>query len=208
MRRGLPVLLLLLLGAPSVNAQPLYFFGRLGVGQLLEAGPEGLWRPTAGLGIGLETPWPVAVESSVGGFTLRWRSPGRAVVYDWLSDIAFPPYRGRLWQLQFNLALRIRLLRYRRGELALGVGPSLRYIRRKVIYEETRCLSPYYAAEDDCVYWLPRESTRQRWETAGHVFLEAGLFPVVQQWGLGVFLESAAFVEGTFMAIGLRVVHR
>ncbi len=207
MRRVLAVLLLLLLSAPSANAQPLYFFGQLGVGQLLEGWTEGLWRPTAGLGIGLETPWPVSVESYVSGFTIHWQPSSGTPISYWLLDVLPPSYGGRIWQLQLNLALRIRLLRYKRSELALGIGPSLRYIRRRLVSEDARwrCLSPYY--EDHCVYW-PQKITSQRWETAGHMFLEAGLHPLVAQWGLGIFLESAAFSEGSFMVVGLRIVRR
>ena len=208
MWRVLTVLLLGVLGTLPLVAQPLYFYGRMGVGQLLGGWTEGLWRPTAGLGMGLETPWPISVESYVGGFTIRWQPSGGTPITYWLSDVLPPSYGGRIWQLQLNLALRIRLLRYKRSELALGIGPSLRYIRRRLVSEDARlrCLSPYYE-ENNCVYW-PQKITSQGWETAGHMFLEAGLYPLIAQWGMGIFLESAAFSEGSFMVIGLRVVRR
>lgn len=186
-------------------AQPVYFFGRMGLGQVTEMGREGIWRPTIGLGLGLETPWPVSIEAAVEGFALNWRSPGEAALSRayLLSDMAYPPYTGRLRHALFNLALRVRLLRYRQGELALGIGPTLRYSREKYTWDYVWCGSPYV----DTYRCFEREVSRQHWEIASHFFMEAGLYSIRRRWGLAVFLESVNASE-PFLALGLRITRR
>ncbi len=202
--RWLLIVLLVLAPGPLV-AQPVYFFGRLGLGQVIGKGTEGIWRPTLGLGIGLETPWPVSVEGAVEGFVLNWRFSGEAASSRTLllSDIAFPPYTGRLRQVLFNLALRARLLRYRQGELALGAGPALRYSKEKYTWDYVLCVNPYV----DMYRCFEREVSRQGWEVASYFFVEAGLYPVRRRWGLAVFLASVN-ASDPFLAFGLRILRR
>ncbi|ACY48113.1 hypothetical protein [Rhodothermus marinus] len=200
-----PLTIWLMLMPGLLAAQPVYFFGRMGLGQVIEMGTEGIWRPTIGLGLGLETPWPVSIETAVEGFALNWRSPGEAALSrtHLLSDVAFPPYTGRLRHVLFNLALRARLLRYRQGELALGIGPALRYSREKITRDYVWCVNPYV----DMYTCFEREVSRQRWEVASYFFIEAGLYSVRRRWGLAVFLESVN-ASDPFLALGLRITRR